>query len=102
MESENFVDAIRNAISIGGDSDTIGAMTGAIAEAFYGIPQYLRWIAKWFCPRKMYRYVTMLEQKIPYMEISTNLTYSDDGKMITSARDFMNAMATMKPTHSVD
>ena len=36
LESENFEDAIRNAISIGGDSDTIGAMTGAMAEAFYG------------------------------------------------------------------
>lgn len=40
IESEDFEDAVRNAISIGGDSDTIGAMTGAIAEAFYGgIPQ---------------------------------------------------------------
>jgi ADP-ribosylglycohydrolase len=33
--SESFEDAIRNAISIGGDSDTLAAMTGSIAEAFY-------------------------------------------------------------------
>ncbi len=40
LESRDFEDALRNAISIGGDSDTIGAMTGAIAEAFYGkIPE---------------------------------------------------------------
>lgn len=39
LESEDFEDAIRNAISIGGDSDTIAAMTGAIAAAEYGIPQ---------------------------------------------------------------
>jgi len=38
LESEDFEDAIRNAISIGGDSDTIAAMSGAIAEAYYGIP----------------------------------------------------------------
>ena len=38
-ESTNFEDAIRNAISIGGDSDTIACMAGAIAEAFYGIPK---------------------------------------------------------------
>lgn len=38
LESDDFDDAIRKAISIGGDSDTIAAMTGAIAEAFYGIP----------------------------------------------------------------
>lgn len=38
LESESFEDAVRNAVSIGGDSDTIGAMTGGIAEAYYGIP----------------------------------------------------------------
>ena len=36
FESKSFEDAIRNAISIGGDSDTIAAITGSIAEAFYG------------------------------------------------------------------
>lgn len=41
LESTGFEDAIRNAISIGGDSDTIAAMTGAIAAAEYGIPQEL-------------------------------------------------------------
>jgi len=38
LESTGFEDAIRNAISLGGDSDTIGAITGSIAEAYYGIP----------------------------------------------------------------
>lgn len=41
LDSEGFEDAIRNAICIGGDSDTIGAMTGSIAEAYYGIPYEL-------------------------------------------------------------
>jgi len=41
LESESFEDAIRCAISIGGDSDTIAAMTGAVAEAYYGIPDEL-------------------------------------------------------------
>ncbi len=35
LESTDFEDAIRNAISIGGDSDTIACIAGAIAEAFY-------------------------------------------------------------------
>lgn len=39
FESTDFEDAIRNAISIGGDSDTIAAMTGSIAEAYYGIDE---------------------------------------------------------------
>lgn len=38
LEAADFEDAIRNAISIGGDSDTLGAITGSIAEGFYGIP----------------------------------------------------------------
>ena len=38
LESEDFEDAVRLAVSVGGDSDTIGAMVGAIAEAAYGVP----------------------------------------------------------------
>lgn len=38
LESTSFEDSIKLAISIGGDSDTIAAMTGSIAEAYYGIP----------------------------------------------------------------
>lgn len=42
LESEDFEDAIRNAISIGGDSDTIAAITGSIAEAFYGVNEEIK------------------------------------------------------------
>ena len=42
FESVSFEDAIRNAISIGGDSDTIAAITGSVAEAFYGISDKLK------------------------------------------------------------
>ena len=38
LEARDFEDAIRNAISIGGDSDTVAAIAGPIAEARYGIP----------------------------------------------------------------
>ena len=37
-EATNFEDTIRNAISIGGDSDTVAAIAGSMAEAFFGIP----------------------------------------------------------------
>jgi ADP-ribosylglycohydrolase len=36
LESEDYEDALRNAISLGGDSDTLACITGGIAEAFYG------------------------------------------------------------------
>ena len=42
LESTDFEDAIRKAVSIGGDSDTLACITGGMAEAFYGvIPEYL-------------------------------------------------------------
>jgi ADP-ribosylglycohydrolase len=69
LESTDFEAAIRNAISLGGDSDTLAAITGSIAEAAYGIPNdiadkalscldaplrdvYERWRAycKWYTP----------------------------------------------------
>jgi len=42
LESTDFEDAIRNAISLGGDSDTLTAITGSIAEAAYGIPDDIK------------------------------------------------------------
>ena len=42
LQSNNFVDSIRKAISIGGDTDTIACMVGGISEAYYGIPKDLR------------------------------------------------------------
>ena len=37
-----FEDALRTAVSLGGDSDTLAAITGSIAEAFYGVPEDLK------------------------------------------------------------
>ncbi|MBN2061111.1 MAG: ADP-ribosylglycohydrolase family protein [Deltaproteobacteria bacterium] len=43
LDSESYVDAIRNAVSLGGDSDTLACITGGIAEAFYGdIPREIQ------------------------------------------------------------
>ena len=38
LEGNSFEDCVRNAVSLGGDSDTLASITGAIAEAYYGIP----------------------------------------------------------------
>ena len=42
LESTGFEDALRNAVSLGGDSDTLACITGGIAEAFYGMPSELQ------------------------------------------------------------
>jgi hypothetical protein len=49
LESDGFEDAIRNAVSLGGDSDTLAAMAGGMAEAHYGIPdvRYAGGLGNW-------------------------------------------------------
>lgn len=42
LEAESYEDAIRIAVSLGGDSDTIAAITGAISEAYFGVPEWIR------------------------------------------------------------
>lgn len=41
FEGDSFEDVVRNAVSLGGDTDTLGAIAGAMAEAMYGIPTLL-------------------------------------------------------------
>ena len=41
LESSSFEDAVRNAVSLGGDADTLAAIAGAVAEALHGIPEEL-------------------------------------------------------------
>lgn len=42
IDSDSYEDAVRNAISLGGDSDTLACIAGGIAEAFYGVPGDIR------------------------------------------------------------
>ncbi|MDD6024493.1 MAG: ADP-ribosylglycohydrolase family protein, partial [Oscillospiraceae bacterium] len=42
LEGESFEDVLRTAVSLGGDSDTLTAIAGSIAEGFYGVPEEIR------------------------------------------------------------
>lgn len=42
MHSHSFEDAIRRAVSLGADADTLGAIVGSIAEAIWGIPEAMK------------------------------------------------------------
>lgn len=53
LESTHFEEAIRLAVSIGGDSDTIAAITGSLAEAYYGIPPQIARAAGKYLPETM-------------------------------------------------
>lgn len=67
FESISFEDAIRNAISIGGDSDTLAAIAGGIAEAYYGIPANIRKHALTFLDENLLRIVVDFENLYPPM-----------------------------------
>jgi ADP-ribosylglycohydrolase len=66
LESVDFEDAIRNAISLGGDSDTLAAITGSIAEAAYGVPEELTGQAKSFLDKTLFEV---------YMEFKSQYRY---------------------------
>lgn len=65
LESTSFEDAIRNAISIGGDSDTLAAITGSIAEAYYGVPENLRKEAMNYLDKRLFNLLEEFENKYP-------------------------------------
>lgn len=53
IEGNSFVDVLRTAVSIGGDSDTIACIAGAIAEGFYGISPWLKIRCQLCLPRDL-------------------------------------------------
>lgn len=63
LDGEDYEDSIRNAISIGGDSDTIGCITGSIAEAYFGVPADLRNSAKNYLPEEFQSIISEFENK---------------------------------------
>lgn len=53
LNSTSFEDAIRQAVSLGADADTLGAIVGSIAEALWGIPEWIKQKALSYLPQGM-------------------------------------------------
>ena len=66
LESTSFEDAIRNAVSLGGDSDTLAAITGSIAEAAYGVPIPIRKKALSYLPEPLLKAYFAWYQSLHY------------------------------------
>jgi len=66
LEASNFEDAIRNAVSIGGDSDTIACITGGIAEALFGIPEHIKMQARSYLPNEMLEVIDKFCEKVEF------------------------------------
>ncbi|HFU4115965.1 TPA: ADP-ribosylglycohydrolase family protein [Streptococcus suis] len=78
LEATDFEDAIRNAISLGGDSDTLAAITGSIAEVFFGIPDEIVYQTTDFLPSLIMEVSYYFEQDYPSKGLRNS--YEDDGK----------------------
>ncbi|MBQ9241446.1 MAG: ADP-ribosylglycohydrolase family protein [Duodenibacillus sp.] len=65
LEGTSFEDAIRGAVSIGGDSDTLAAITGGIAEAFWGVPDEIRAKALAYLDERLAGILARFEAKWP-------------------------------------
>jgi ADP-ribosylglycohydrolase len=64
LESQDFEDAIRNAVSLGGDADTLAAITGSIAEAYYGgVPDEIAEEVRKRVPAELWSVVDDFSQK---------------------------------------
>ena len=62
LQASDFEDAIRNAVSIGGDSDTISCITGGIAEALFGIPETILSTAMSYLPEDFIQIASRFEK----------------------------------------
>lgn len=65
LEAKDFEDAIRNAVSLNGDTDTMAAIAGSVAEAYYGVPDEIRKRAVGFLDNRLKRVLDEFERLYP-------------------------------------
>lgn len=91
----NYEDAVRMAVSLGADADTLGAIVGSIAEAIWGIPSKLRHQVEKYLPDDMHSVLREFQMARPYSykslidtcfsgddfsDVSWDMLYDTDGK----------------------
>jgi ADP-ribosylglycohydrolase len=65
LESTDFEDSVRKAVSLGGDADTLAAITGSIAEAYYGeVPPEIVGETRKRIPKALWQVVEQFNQKV--------------------------------------
>jgi ADP-ribosylglycohydrolase len=63
LDSDDYEHAVRLAVSLGGDSDTLACITGSIAEACYGVPEAIAGAARWRLPDDLLAVVDAFEAR---------------------------------------
>jgi ADP-ribosylglycohydrolase len=76
LESDSFEDAIRKAVSMGGDSDTLACITGGIAEAYYNeIPAYMIEVTQKVFPPVFHKILDMVRNKLSTAYFNESSSY---------------------------
>jgi|GEM_PF-778268 ADP-ribosylglycohydrolase len=92
LDSDSFEDSIRNAVSLGGDTDTLAAITGSISEAYYGLDENLWNEAKRYLPDDMLELLGDPNNQIEkiYLDIDGVLLDTKEYKQMPYLKEFLN------------
>lgn len=103
LESNGFEDAIRRAVSLGADADTLGAIVGSIAEAIWGIPEWMKEKALSYLPNEMVAVVKEFHKRLnrlrkltkqcKYYKVGDWVSYKDHEEAYTIERSWAQDLA---------
>lgn len=85
LEGDGFEDVIRTAVSLGGDCDTLTCIAGAIAEAFYGVPEAMKEECRKRLPEDMLTVLDSFEQMIADKNPPYHDSFLDGNELIDGA-----------------
>ena len=85
LEGTDFEDVIRTAVSLGGDCDTFTCIAGAMAEAFYGIPDEMKEECRKRLPEDMLEVLDRFEQKMLEKNPPFHDSFLDGNELIEEA-----------------
>ena len=104
LEGSDFEDVIRTAVSLGGDCDTLTCIAGSIAEAFYGVPDYLKYECEKRLPDDMADILLMLhcDRRIELLEKAIENYEADSSQeMLVTILWYMKSTLMWVPCNSV-
>lgn len=85
LEGNSFEDVIRTAVSLGGDCDTLTCIAGAMAEAFYGVPEDMKTECRSRLPEDMLEVLNRFEQVKSDRVEPFHDSFLDGNEIITAA-----------------
>ncbi len=87
FDGESYEDVVRNAVSLGGDTDTLAAIAGAMGEAFYGMPDELKVEARKRVGEDMVEVLDRFDEKLKAEMPSFRDGFLEGNELIETAID---------------